>query len=491
MKMYKYFINILFLTLVSQILMLFRSSQLAGYFGTGIEMDAYNFSNTIIVTVINIVSAAIVTILVPYLIIENDKKNNNVINTYIFTLFISSFFVVSIILIISKLVILVVGGNSFIYLAFNLAVIFSIAQLVKLLSSIKSAFLQVNNQFHYVKIGAILPIGLSYIYLWYKKDFEIGITEVAWIMVVAYVVEYLYLSWSNRKNNYTFNFQLVFKNKNYLNLVKKTIPVALSSGGYQLTIIISNIFSSFLGVGYLSAMGYSNQIVSIFQGLVITNLLTIIYPNLTQYYLGGNLEALKKGYIKYVKLANMLIIPIVFGVLFFGNDLVRILFEHGEFTRESTSQVTLYLRCLVLSLPFLILRDFAYKLFYILGDTIATMKNAFLVIPLQLGFMLVMLPFINIFAVIFSPLVGLIFSNILIYRKLGKKIGKVDLKNEMFNFHMMVILSSSFMYLIMYLTRSYVGDSIYALFFQFILGIIVYGTCQYKEIKLIWLGESV
>ena len=53
------------LTCVTQVFTLLKSSMVAGNFGTSMEMDAYNFANSIVSFIFGFVAAAISTVVIP------------------------------------------------------------------------------------------------------------------------------------------------------------------------------------------------------------------------------------------------------------------------------------------------------------------------------------------------------------------------------------------------------------------------------------------
>ena len=66
-------VMMLLLSFGSQILSLFRSAVLAAQFGLSVEMDAYNFSNSIASFFVSFVSTGVITTVVPKYIEKSDK----------------------------------------------------------------------------------------------------------------------------------------------------------------------------------------------------------------------------------------------------------------------------------------------------------------------------------------------------------------------------------------------------------------------------------
>ena len=59
---------------VTQILTLMKSSMVAGRFGTSMEMDAYNFANSLVSFIFGFVAAAVSTVIIPSYVEKTHKK---------------------------------------------------------------------------------------------------------------------------------------------------------------------------------------------------------------------------------------------------------------------------------------------------------------------------------------------------------------------------------------------------------------------------------
>ena len=71
-------------TFITQVLTIMKSSIVAGRFGTSIEMDAYNFSNSIVSFLFGFIASGISTVIIPYYMKKDDEKY---INTFITALY--------------------------------------------------------------------------------------------------------------------------------------------------------------------------------------------------------------------------------------------------------------------------------------------------------------------------------------------------------------------------------------------------------------------
>ena len=74
MKLIKSFSVLALITIITQLLMMFRNMLMANHFGVSAEMDSYNLANVLTVSTMGIVSAAVTTILIPLLSNLDDSR---------------------------------------------------------------------------------------------------------------------------------------------------------------------------------------------------------------------------------------------------------------------------------------------------------------------------------------------------------------------------------------------------------------------------------
>ena len=83
------------ITCIAQVVTLMKSSVVAGIFGTDIEMDAYNFSNSIVSFLFGFISSSVTTIVIPCYVHKKNRKNVDTFITILYgcMLMIAAFFI--------------------------------------------------------------------------------------------------------------------------------------------------------------------------------------------------------------------------------------------------------------------------------------------------------------------------------------------------------------------------------------------------------------
>lgn len=278
-------------------------------------------------------------VLIPFLTRRtNELVIQSALNTYISTLLLS----------ISLLVLFGAGGTLFLLhsdvplsetmqWALLIIMILSIAQIFRVLTAILTAFLQVGNDFVTPKVAILCSTIFSAAYVVMASD--PSIIGVSIFLTASFLLECILLIIKNK--GVSFRFQLQWKNTAFRKLMRQTGPVVFNSIVFQISLIFSITLAGFLGQGYVATLGYANQIVSIIQAVIIVNILTLVYPTMSRAF-NKQIKIGKQLFINYVTVTNMLVIPLVVGMIIVGDLLTALLFQRGAFTAADTAQVTFF-----------------------------------------------------------------------------------------------------------------------------------------------------
>ncbi|MBI4313775.1 MAG: murein biosynthesis integral membrane protein MurJ [Candidatus Omnitrophica bacterium] len=117
-------------------------------------------------------------------------------------------------------------------------------------------------------------------------------------------------------------------------------PRALGSCVYQLNLLVDTICASWatiVGNGAVAALYYANRLFQFPLAIVGTALAQASLPLMASQALESSREPLKKTVAALLRMTWFFAIPATVGLVVLGETIVRILFEHGEFTAQSTA----------------------------------------------------------------------------------------------------------------------------------------------------------
>lgn len=141
-----------------------------------------------------------------------------------------------------------------------------------------------------------------------------------------------------------------------------------------LNLFVDRLFASLLGAGFISALTYAQTIVRIPHNFVAGSIGRAMMPTLSVHNSKNEYEDIKKLISRSIRMISFVTIPIIIFIAMFREELIRLLFQRGAFTADST-HMTAY------ALLFYSFSVFAYStnpilkaVFFALEDTITPLK---------------------------------------------------------------------------------------------------------------------
>lgn len=133
----------------------------------------------------------------------------------------------------------------------------------------------------------------------------------------------------------------------------------------QLYVLSDRYFLSKVDEGGIAAINYATTIFLLPVSIITISITTAILPKFSQLVSAKLNEELKEKLKVALTNTALIFIPITLIFIFFGKEVIRILFEHGNFNDQSTQMTYDVLFYLSLSLLFYSLYGILNKLFYV------------------------------------------------------------------------------------------------------------------------------
>ena len=145
-----------------------------------------------------------------------------------------------------------------------------------------------------------------------------------------------------------------------------SLPIMFSSSLYAVNRIVDKIFASQLPSGRISALRYAGTLVGVLSSVVIANFLSASYTELSEKVKSGDIDGALMRLKRTVSISIDLAIPFTFWVMLMAEPVIRLVFQHGRFTIESTqlvgSAVIAYSFIIIMNPISSILRQLMYTL---------------------------------------------------------------------------------------------------------------------------------
>ncbi|MDV2886316.1 murein biosynthesis integral membrane protein MurJ [Alkalihalophilus pseudofirmus] len=161
------------------------------------------------------------------------------------------------------------------------------------------------------------------------------------------VIMLVYLIRKEKFMRFRFSFA---QTKEMGKMIRLGLPILLGGATLQLYFLIHRIFASQLQDGAIAALNYSSKIVQLPQSVLMTAVTTVIYPLLAKKVAANEHTDIEALYQKGLRLMTLLIVPSTIFAFFYAEEIFTLVFEYGQFTRESTLMTAPLFQVLVLSM---------------------------------------------------------------------------------------------------------------------------------------------
>lgn len=437
---------IMLITIFSKILGFGRDITLSYFYGASDISDAYLIALTIPSVIFGFIGTGLSTAYIPiYSKIEKEfnseegnRYTNNLINIILFIT--AGVFILGIIF---TEPIVKMFATGFEGTTLQLAVDFTKISLIGMfftgLISIFSGFLQIKENY---LIPAIIgfPLNVLIILSIFLSSsgnlllLSIG-TAVATASQLILMIPYI------RKKGFKYRFILSFKDKSMTNMIYIALPVIIGTSVNQINILVDRTIASSLVVGGISALNYANKLNLFIQGIFVTSILSVMYPMISKMVAEGNFEGLKKTLSEAIILISVFVLPATIGAMIFAEQVVVLLFGRGAFDQQAILMTADVLFFCSIGMTGYGLRDILARAFYSLQDTKTPMLNATIGVVINIVLNIILSQYMGIGGLALATSIAAIFTTVLMFISLRKKIGPFGMKQISISFSKILFAS--------------------------------------------------
>ena len=131
----------------------------------------------------------------------------------------------------------------------------------------------------------------------------------------------------------------ILKDKHVTNYFKLLIPIFVCAVMEETNGLIRKTLAGEIATGAIANLSYCMNLTALVNGIAITSLSTVFFPNLIRDYSENNIEGFQKNMDKCLSMTSVFVIPIVAFLAVFSKNVVRIVYERGEFLPADTEIV--------------------------------------------------------------------------------------------------------------------------------------------------------
>lgn len=330
------------LTFISRILGFVRDMVLAGLFGAEAGMDAFfvafripNFMRRLFAE--GAFSQAFVPVLAEYQQTKSFDDVRSFIARIAGQLF-SVLFVFTILGVLASPIIIFIFAPGFAdSMRFSLAtemlrITFPYLMLVSL-TAMSGALL---NTYGYFGVPAITPVFLNVAMicaaLYLSPHLSTPVVALAWGVFLAGVIQFLFQLPFLLRRNLLVRPRFVRKDEGVKRVLKLMVPALFGVSIAQLNLMIDSIFASFLKVGSVSWLYFTDRLTDFPLGVFGVAIATVILPQLSRNVADNNQDNYSKALNWGLQAILLIGIPAAVGLTFFSMPLIAACFAYGAFT---------------------------------------------------------------------------------------------------------------------------------------------------------------
>lgn len=167
--------------------------------------------------------------------------------------------------------------------------------------------------------------------------------------------------------------------------VKLLIPTIFSAGIYQLNILLTDPLALALGEGAFSALNYSIRLQELPLGMIVVSVATVSLPLFSRSVAEKKESLLSEQIGRSLSLTSAILFPIILASLFFGNEIISLLYAWGSFDQKAVSLTASCFFYHILSILFVGFARILTNVFFALQDTRTPLKVSILGLVLNLA----------------------------------------------------------------------------------------------------------
>jgi putative peptidoglycan lipid II flippase len=135
-------------------------------------------------------------------------------------------------------------------------------------------------------------------------------------------------------------------------VLAQSVPAAAAAMLMGSTIVVDQSMAAMLGSGAVSALNYANRLPAMLFGVGATSLSIAAFPALSRLSANNQWSSVRGVLSSYTRIILVLTLPVVIILIIYSEPLVKMLYQRGAFTGDTTHFVAGVQSILFLEVPF-------------------------------------------------------------------------------------------------------------------------------------------
>lgn len=355
-------------TVVVKLASLAKELIVASTFGRGDELDAFLIAFIVPSFAITVIGGSFNAALIPTFVHTREAKGKEAAQRLFSNVVLSSSVLligVSIVLALLAPFLLRYLGSGFSVQKLELTerLFFTLLPILLIngLATTWGAVLNAGERFAWVSLASLsIPLVIVAALLGGGKEW--GITALTVGTVAGFSMEAILIAWGLRRHGLSIAPRWSGMDDDLRQVMKQYMPMVAGSVLMSSTLLVDNAMAAMLESGSVSALSYGNRVVSVMAGIGATALGTAAFPYFSRMVANRDWAGLRKTLNLFLRLIFAIIGPLTLLLVYYSDDLVRLIFERGAFTKSDTQLVGKVQAYFLLQVPFYIACIFTVRL---------------------------------------------------------------------------------------------------------------------------------
>lgn len=211
------------------------------------------------------------------------------------------------------------------------------------------------NTYGYFGVPAFTPVllNISMILaaLYLSPQFQEPVIALAWGVLIAGIAQLLFQIPFLAHHNLLVKPSIVFRDPGVQRVLKLMVPALFGVSIAQINLLVDSIFASFLKVGSVSWLFYTDRLTDFPLGIFGVAIATVILPHLSRHHAAQDEVTFSRAIDWGLRLMLLVGIPAGLGLAFFAMPMIAGCFGYGQFSLTDVLQTQKSLFTLALGVP--------------------------------------------------------------------------------------------------------------------------------------------
>ena len=205
-------------------------------------------------------------------------------------------------------------------------------------------------------------------------------------------------------------------------------PGLFGTAIYQINIFVSRNLAFSLNDSAVTIMFYANRLMEFPIGVFAIAVMTVVYPLLARHAAEKNFDSMAEDFRKGINLIMVINVPAAVGLMLLSEPIVRLIYQHGQFTAEAASNMATLLMLFAIGLPFFSVVSLTVRAFYALKDTKTPVKIAVIDFAVNIVVSLLLMGWLKERGLVLASTTAIIVQAVLLQRALVRRLPGMTLK---------------------------------------------------------------